>query len=111
MEDKDLLKLANIAVVRQHINYVVNSGMDRKSINPIQKIGSDLDREFVRLLLSQSEQVEVLHSISVVSTTFDNIPTKAPEVNFIKTGEDDEEIKKEPSATRPKIKTSKKAVK
>lgn len=110
MEDKDLLKLANIAVVRQHINYVVNSGMDRKSINPIQKIGNDLDKEFVRLLLSQPEPVEVLRSISVESTTFDETPVKATEVNFIKTGEDDEEVKA-PSATRPKIKTSKKAVK
>jgi hypothetical protein len=71
MEYHLLQQLANIATIRQHINYIVNSGMDRKNINPIQKVGKELDEEFVRLLLAVPEPVEVLHSISIESTTFD----------------------------------------
>lgn len=109
MEDKDLLKLANIAIVRQHINHIVNGGSERKNINPIQKVGRELDEEFVRLLLSQPDKVEVLRSVAIESTTFEDVTAKSVPVNFIKTGED--EVLKDPSETRPKIKATKKAPK
>ncbi len=129
MEDKNLLRLANIAIVRQHINHIVNSGVDRKAINPIQKIGRELDEEFVKLLLKTPEKVEIINSISVESTTFENLDIKNNNSsNFIKYGDTndldpftentlinknsmDEGEPKIPSETRPKFKTSKKAAK
>jgi hypothetical protein len=52
MEDSLLQKLANIAIIRQHINHIVNSTPNKKTINPIQKVAAKLDLEFTELLIS-----------------------------------------------------------
>ena len=111
MNDNLLQKLANIAVVRQHINNVVNSNTaDRKYINPIQKIGRELDAEFVNLLITKDDE-----SLGISeAVTFDSTVTslEKPSFNFVKIGDVEAELNNalttEPSAVRPKIKTSKK---
>lgn len=105
MEDKDLLRLANIAIVRQHINHIINSNVDRKNVNPIQKIGRELDEQFVKLLMVTPEDKTVLNSITIESTTFEDKPA------FVKYGKEEADEVKQPSSERPKIKTSKKAAK
>ena len=104
MHDIFLKKLADIATVRQHINGIVHS-VDRKFLNKIQKIGKDLDLEFVELLLKASEEDEQANSNNyIVEKPLDLVAEKMP-VNFVKFGDSEDDT------VRPKIKTSKKTAK
>lgn len=111
MEDNLLRKLANIAIVRQHINHIVNSGVDRKNINPIQKIGKELDIEFVDLLTSKHNETDyknkIERAINIVKT---DIAKEDVEIDNDEKNISEEDLSHYPSKTalisRPEIKAN-----
>jgi len=113
MEDNLLNKLANIAIVRQHINGIINSnGIDRKNINPVQKMGRELDAQFIDLLLgSATVQESTINSERKTEVKDSKADGDKFATNFVKLGTDEEDKHANPSDIRPKFKTSKKAVK
>lgn len=114
MEDKLLQKLANIAVVRQHINHIVNSGVDRKNINPIQAIGKELDKHFVNILTNAkftSDETDYKNKISkavdLVSQEFSDEEIRINNGNKEIIEEDLSEYPlKSPTKIRPEIKNN-----
>lgn len=120
MEDKILKELANIAIVRQHVNFVVNNG-DRKNvsankINAMQKASNALDAKFIELLCNTFNVQPVIQTgpITVSDDELDQDALKklaenrveeyAPYKRAPRTSIDYDEVpKREPKTERPKI--------
>lgn len=102
MENSLLQILANIAIIRQHINHIVNSTPNKKVINPIQKVAAQLDLEFTELLISpQLLSVNFNGDLTTCLKSVSSIKLESQEVEL-------PDVSLPVNNVRPKVKTSNK---